>query len=593
MQIGFGRRIILTVSLSLLLSSIAVTLLVGWFVYEYSHRQLFAQQQDISQMVVRRMDNALEQRREALEQLASMLVRDGQLIALQERQKLLDERILLHKYFSGGMVLLDAQGVSITDSPVVPGRLGIDFSDREHVQQVRRTRTTVITHPLIGRGLQTPVFVMNVPVLSTEGELLGFLFGVTRLAEDNLFREIGQETFGQVGNLYVLDQELGLVVTASNTGLAMRPLEHAGLRGLLEQIAQGKLIGVSRDVRGNKVLYAATTMASMDWLVVYTLPERFISEMLYTMLVPLVGVVLILVMLLAFVTWLIIHRPLAELRDTAKVVNAMVLGEIPTRTLNVRSNDEVGTLIGAFNSLEGQLSHHIRELEQRNRDLHRLSEVTAHHLMEPSRRVLVFSERLRTQLAGTIGPEAMVELGFIEQSAQRLRDMVRDMQRYLAAGEAREHTGWHDLGGMLTELLPVLQQRWPQQYAQTRLDIQPMPSVHIDRPRLSDLLQILLDNAFSHAYTGGPLEITVGCESLPESYRYFIDDNGPGVPAQYRERLFAIFERMNNRNSGTGIGLAIARRIVESLGGRIYLDESPSGGTRVCFELPNKVINSS
>ena len=112
----------------------------------------------------------------------------------------------------------------------------------------------------------------------------------------------------------------------------------------------------------------------------------------------------------------------------------------------------------------------------------------------------------------------------------------------------------------------------------------------MDRPRLMDLFGVLLVNALNHGHPlnpAGSLQIRISGEIDGTLSRYRISDNGPGIPASYCQRVFEIFERLGSNNSGTGIGLSIARRIVESRHGKIWLENLPQGGALVVFELPN------
>ncbi len=114
-----------------------------------------------------------------------------------------------------------------------------------------------------------------------------------------------------------------------------------------------------------------------------------------------------------------------------------------------------------------------------------------------------------------------------------------------------------------------------------------MPSVYIDSPRLTDLFDVALDNALQFAgTTEHPLLIKVEGERQGARVRFQVSDNGLGIDEEYRERVFRVFERLSTRGEGTGIGLAIVRRIAESCGGRAWMEATPHGGCCLVFELP-------
>jgi len=119
-----------------------------------------------------------------------------------------------------------------------------------------------------------------------------------------------------------------------------------------------------------------------------------------------------------------------------------------------------------------------------------------------------------------------------------------------------------------------------------------LPPAVLDKPRLNDLFAVLVDNALVHARPLDPaqsLRIRISGERGEGLSRYRVIDNGPGIPAEYRERVFEIFERLTaGGEGGSGIGLSIARRIVESRHGRIWIEQTEQGGAAVVFELPDR-----
>lgn len=224
----------------------------------------------------------------------------------------------------------------------------------------------------------------------------------------------------------------------------------------------------------------------------------------------------------------------------------------------------------------------------RTQDLQRFAEVTAHHLQEPARRLASYAERLNQQLAGqTLPPNTQLSLEFIGQQARRMKKLLADVERYLAADQPRTALALTDPQPVLQKLLAQRQSRMTA--ANVRVTLGDLPAVWIDAPRLSDVFEMALDNAlqFGHpADASTPQCITI--EGLQQGHwvRFCISDNGPGIDVQYHERLFRVFERLSSASEGTGIGLAIIRHIAESCGGRAWLETAPGGGCRICFELP-------
>jgi len=252
-------------------------------------------------------------------------------------------------------------------------------------------------------------------------------------------------------------------------------------------------------------------------------------------------------------------------------------------------------------------------LARSNADLQRFAEVTAHHLQEPARRLASYAERLRQQLAGRLdaadATNAEVSLDFIGQQARRMKQLLGDIERYLAADQPRGMVESTDAGQTVAALLAHAQERIGAVDAE--ITVGALPPAWIDAPRLTDLFEVALDNALQHggakksalavrqdapldatqdaprdAPPAIPLRITVEGERVAALVRYRVSDNGPGIEAQYRERVFRVFERLSSGGESTGIGLAIVRRIAENCGGRAWLEETTGGGCSVLFELP-------
>jgi hypothetical protein len=226
-------------------------------------------------------------------------------------------------------------------------------------------------------------------------------------------------------------------------------------------------------------------------------------------------------------------------------------------------------------------------IEIANAELTQFANISAHHLMEPSRRLLSFAQRLRAGLDSKIQDEdARASLVYIEQGATRMRDLVRDIERYLHAGTPRGQLQENDTAAALAEVEKRLAGLIAASGA--RIEMLGQATVYLDHSRFLDLLEALIGNALIHAREGVAPVVQVSGTRQGGVTRLRIEDNGSGIPEEYRERVFGVFERLAaNPRAGTGIGLAIARRIVASRDGRIWIDTASLGGTAVVFELPD------
>ncbi|MDP2430627.1 MAG: ATP-binding protein [Pseudomonadota bacterium] len=282
--------------------------------------------------------------------------------------------------------------------------------------------------------------------------------------------------------------------------------------------------------------------------------------------------------------WLVLRNGLAPLKRLERGTDALARGHLETR-LTIEGSPELRHLITAFNHMAEATQSAQKNLANSNAELQRFAEIAAHHLQEPARRLSSYAQRLRANLpTEQLDEDSRTSLEFIQQQAKRQQSLVRDVQRYLAAGQARGELRTSDCDTVLREVLAGLRARIEQAGAQVR--VEPLPRVNLDPPRLAELFAQLLDNALRHGHPDHPLEITVRGELGDGKAHIQVSDNGGGIAPEYRERVFRVFERLSSAGEGTGVGLAIVRRTMESVGGRAWIGETPGGGCAVNFELP-------
>ncbi len=585
-RIGFSRQILIIAVSSFVVSSILISAIILQLLDRQSQAILLASQSEISAMVARRIDNSIAQRQKLLEDFTAQLVFEEGLRPIPELQQLLDSRNALHHFFNGGLVLLDATGRSIVDSPVVEGRTGIDFSDRPHVRKARSTKATVITRPLIGRGLKSPVFVIDSPILNRRQEVIGFLFGVTRLASDNLFRQIGGEMLGQTASHMVIEPNLGLFITASQPELAMQPIQDSSFIEIINRVQAGEMTGLFRDETGARSLFTSSRLEIMDWLVIHLLPQPALFDRLQSVLLKVSGWIVVFTLLIAVSATLLLRRHLLKLQKTSIQIEAMATGRETFALLPEGSHDEIGRLNRAFNGLYRKLQRHILDLEHGSQENARLSEVMAHHFQEPVRRLHTFAERLLQRSELATDEESQLALTFIQQQSSRLSLLTRDAQRYLSLDKAHVlTTGGVDTTQVITEVMHRYRQAHP---LSIEMDSN-LPQVAIARDIFRELLENLVENSIRFRHTERPLRIHISAQPLPgvDRARFRVADNGSGIAPEYRQQVFELFNRLvPNSVPGTGMGLALVRRIVHSSDGGVSIEDGMDGGIAVVFDLP-------
>jgi chemotaxis family two-component system sensor kinase Cph1 len=218
-------------------------------------------------------------------------------------------------------------------------------------------------------------------------------------------------------------------------------------------------------------------------------------------------------------------------------------------------------------------------------DLQRFAEISAHHLREPTRHLMIFSQKLRKRLGRPADEDMELSLATIETEASYLHSLVRDVQIYLAADTPLGKIGDADADEVARTVVAGMGQALAESGGSVLIG--KLPPLPIDSVRLKYLFAALLDNAVRYRHPDrSPLVRIEGAET-DSGMVLRISDNGAGIPDEYRERVLDVFEHLggHRESQGTGLGLAVARRIVESCEGHIHLEEAVGGGTVVIIEF--------
>jgi signal transduction histidine kinase len=239
------------------------------------------------------------------------------------------------------------------------------------------------------------------------------------------------------------------------------------------------------------------------------------------------------------------------------------------------------------------VEHALEELEQRaddltrsNRDLEQFAYVASHDLQEPLRKVASFCQLLQQRYAGQLDERADQYIAFAVDGAKRMQGLINDLLAFSRVGRTTDRFVPVDLSqvldGVLADLAPLLEEHGGTVERPTSL-----PVVSGDRSLLGNLLLNLVGNSIKFRGEDPP-RVCISAEPHDEGWCFTIADNGIGIEPQYAERVFVIFQRLHGRDryEGTGIGLALCRKIVEFHGGHIWVADQTGPGTTIHWTLP-------
>lgn len=239
---------------------------------------------------------------------------------------------------------------------------------------------------------------------------------------------------------------------------------------------------------------------------------------------------------------------------------------------------------------ERELQKQATELARSNAELEQFAYVASHDLQEPLRKIQAFGDRLKHKCADSLSDDGRDYLSRMQNAASRMQTLIHDL---LALSRVATHPHPFeavDLRAIAFDVVSDLEPRIEQ--IGGRVEIGPLPVVIADRLQMTQLLQNLIGNALKFHKPGSrPLVQVRGEAGLDASgpvCRLIVQDNGIGFDAKYHDRIFQVFQRLHGRNEyeGSGIGLAICRKIVERHGGSIRAESAPGAGAKFIITLP-------
>jgi signal transduction histidine kinase len=241
--------------------------------------------------------------------------------------------------------------------------------------------------------------------------------------------------------------------------------------------------------------------------------------------------------------------------------------------------------LSAVQEANDALAAHAIDLQRSNAELEQFAYVASHDLQEPLRKVTSFCQLLQRRYGGQLDEKADQYIDFAVDGAKRMQVLINDLLAFSRVGRSAVDLGPVScdtaLAGAKANLAAQISS------AGAVIEATPLPVVRAQSSLMTAVLQNLLGNALK--FRGDqPPRIVVTADRDGAFWSFSVTDNGIGIEPQYADRVFLIFQRLHDRATypGTGIGLAMCRKIIEYFGGRIWLDTSVAGGARICFTVP-------
>jgi len=242
----------------------------------------------------------------------------------------------------------------------------------------------------------------------------------------------------------------------------------------------------------------------------------------------------------------------------------------------------------SLSGLNQALEQHARELALSNAELEQFAYVASHDLQEPLRMVTSFLTQLSRKYDNALDEKAQQYIHFAVDGAKRMRQIILDLLDYSRVGKHADELEAIPLQGIVEDVCHL--QRRLIEESRATIEAATLPCVRSFRSPLLQVFQNLIGNALKYRREGVPPFIRIESEDRGTDWLLTVQDNGIGIDPEYFDKIFIIFQRLHSREqySGTGMGLAIVKKIIENLGGRIWVDSTPGYGSAFYFTLPKE-----
>src|SRR5690606_31104395 len=240
-----------------------------------------------------------------------------------------------------------------------------------------------------------------------------------------------------------------------------------------------------------------------------------------------------------------------------------------------------------------QLAKQAKDLELSNRELEQFAYIASHDLQEPLRMVTSFLTQLDRKYSNVLDEKAHQYIHFAVDGAKRMRQIILDLLEFSRVGRHTDTPEWIDLNELVNEITAMQRETIESKGANIHIDN--LPALYIHRLPITQVFQNLIGNGLKYAKADVAPQISIKAEKQETHWLFSVQDNGIGIGKEYYDKIFIIFQRLHTRDqySGTGIGLSIVKKIIENLGGRIWVESRIDQGSTFFFTLPHALVREN
>jgi signal transduction histidine kinase len=318
-------------------------------------------------------------------------------------------------------------------------------------------------------------------------------------------------------------------------------------------------------------------------------------------LIAMIAVFVIATVGLAFLVRSAVTRPLGALATACRRITDGDFAEriVPRGPRDIRAiaanvedmRQRIVDELESSRSARSQLAEQALELQRSNAELEQFAYVASHDLQEPLRKVASFCQLLEKRYGDQLDERGTEYIAFAVDGAKRMQVLINDLLTFSRVGRLNPTTVDVDVDATVDDAIANLDTSITESGAEIVRATRPLPHLTGDPTLLTMVWQNLIGNAVKFRRDGVTPRIVIECapqSNGTESWLFTVSDNGIGIPEEFTDKVFVIFQRLHGRDvyTGTGIGLALCKKIIEHHGGSIWIDNSYTDGTRFCFTIP-------
>ncbi|WP_321417195.1 ATP-binding protein [uncultured Desulfobacter sp.] len=506
-----------------------------------------------------------------------------------------------HQFLELFLVNITNGRIMVSTNPIQEGK----FKDDQAFFKQGKT-APFIQDIVFDIASERPMMIFSVPLLSETGRTWALLAGTADLKGlSEIFEKKTQ--LSTTEDTYLINQ-FNYFITEPRFGKEYALKKSVSTLGTQQARTAGQFIGLYKDYRGIEVLGETRWLEKRRLFLVSEIDQAEVDASIFTLKNKVLVTASIIVAIAAFAGWLftgLVTHPLTALTKATREVGD---GQFQI-DLDISRRGELYDLARAFKTMadrlkatmvsktelekeivvrkaaERQLQETVNALEQSNEDLQQFAYVASHDLQEPLRMVSSFTQLLADRYTDQLDEKAHKWINFAVDGATRMQRLIQDLlsfSRVNTRGGEFEETALEDV---IDEIKRNLQ--LPLNKTSARIEIVGLPIIRADRNQMVMLFQNLVANAVKFCKDKPPV-IRISSEEQDNHWLIHVQDNGIGIEPAFINQIFIIFKRLHTREEypGTGLGLAVCKRIVQRHNGWIWAESEPGKGTIFHIALP-------